>query len=103
MTDGATGRLSAMGPTGIRWVVLRVTVSADGAKASEVLGEVEAQDRAEALVLAERRYTKRHGELAVVSKLSWDMSMEEKARLARRRPAHLGSLNYRSGGSRKKT
>lgn len=87
----------------IRWVALRVTVSSEGIKAGDVLGEVLAEDKAAAQRLAVGRYAAKDGDIAVVSKLSWDMSLEERARFDRRQRAHPGALNMRSGAQRSYT
>lgn len=89
-------------PTVIRWVALKVVVGAEGAKAAEFLGEIVAPDLTHATWLARHRFGPvTGGELSVISRLSWDMSEEERARLGRRSAPHLGSLNRRGGAPRR--
>jgi hypothetical protein len=82
----------------MRWVPLRIILEAEGAKASEVLGpDLDAPDRDTALSTARRRYRDvTADEIVVVSRVSWDMSMEERARLERRKMPHMGRLNNAS-------
>jgi hypothetical protein len=80
-----------MTTSSIRWVALRVTRSKEGdVKASDVLGTLAAPDAATARQRAAALYGPT--DLSIVSQLSYDMSLEEERRLAKRRGLTLREL-----------